>query len=102
MKGREVLKKLGRKTILALKVDELGDLLVSAETLREDDTHLSGWIRILRIDGQVVIQEQTPDGTTVLVRKLATRKEAERFVVGRLNIYERMWDGCGCKIDYFK
>jgi len=28
-------------------------------------------------------------------------KEAEDFVKDRLDFYERKWDGCGCKIDYY-
>jgi hypothetical protein len=57
-------------------------------------------IRILSVDGTILIQEETPD-REVLARAMATREDANTFVNKRLEIYERMWDGCGCKIDYF-
>ena len=31
---------------------------------------------------------------------MEVRETAERFVEDRLSDYERMWDGCGCKIEY--
>jgi hypothetical protein len=46
-----------------------------------------------------MVQEETPD-RVVLTRRMATREAAEAFVNDRLEIYERMWDGCGCKINY--
>jgi len=33
---------------------------------------------------------------------MKTKKEAEEFIKERLEIYNRMWDGCGCKVDYYK
>jgi hypothetical protein len=45
--------------------------------------------------------EQPSAGERVL-RRLSDAEEAQRFVKGRLEAYERMWDGCGCKIDYYK
>ena len=54
---------------------------------------------MLSVDGHIVIQEETPNGE-VLLRRLDSRASAEQFVEGWLADYERMWDGCGCKIDY--
>ena len=53
-----------------------------------------------RFDGRILVQEETPE-REVLVRKLASIDAANGLVDGRLADYERMWDGCGCKIDYF-
>jgi len=101
VKGREVLKEIERRRVVVFPADGLAELLESAETVREEDTFVAGANRILLIDGQIVFQEQTPDTKDVVVRRCSSRDEAERFTEDRLSAYERMWDGCGCKIDYF-
>ncbi|MGD8895608.1 MAG: hypothetical protein PVJ73_06200 [Acidobacteriota bacterium] len=101
MKPRDLIDQMDSRAVLTLEREDLPRLLEVAETIRADDTGLSGWIRILSIDGRVAVQEQTPDGE-VLLRRLASRETAERFVDGRLASYERMWDGCGCKIEYHR
>jgi hypothetical protein len=96
---RELIEGLGEGEVLSLGPGELPRLLEVAETIRAEDTRLAGWIRILSLDGRVLVQEETPDGE-VLLRRLGSRTSAERFVQRRLADYERMWDGCGCRIDY--
>jgi hypothetical protein len=62
--------------------------------------NLIGYLRIyLCLRNIVLVQEETPD-REVLVRIRPTREAAEEFVAHRLETYERMWDGCGCKVDY--
>ena len=95
----ELVVQIERQFIIALGGEDLPELLEAAEVIRADDTCVAGWIRILRIGGHFVVQEQTPEGE-ILVRRLKSRETAERFVEDRLSDYERMWDGCGCKIDY--
>jgi hypothetical protein len=87
------------QAIIALDREKLPELLEVAEVIRADDTCVAGWIRILLINDRFAVQEQTPSGV-VLLRRLISRDAAERFVEARLRDYERMWDGCGCKIDY--
>ena len=99
MEVRELVAEIGKQAIIALDGEALPELLEAADVIRADDTCVAGWIRILRIEGHFAVQEQTPDGE-ILVRRLISREAAERFVEDRLNDYERMWDGCGCKIDY--
>jgi hypothetical protein len=86
--------------VVKIDRDELVRVLEWAEAIRAEDTVLAGWIRILSLDGHVLVQEETPD-RDILVRKLASIDAANGLVDGRLADYERMWDGCGCKIDYF-
>ena len=76
------------------------DLLERAIVLREDDTLISGMIRVLELDAAMLVQEQTPEGQ-VLVRAFESREAADAFVDDRLATYDRMWDGCGCKVRYF-
>jgi len=91
---------LSRHALTAIDRSTLGELLAAAELVRRDDTCITGWIRILTIDGLTIVQEETPGGE-VLVRRVPSQEDAERLVEHRLASYERMWDRCGCRIDYF-
>jgi hypothetical protein len=99
MEIRELVEQIEQEAIIALDGEALPELLEAAEVIRADDTCVAGWIRILRIAGHCIVQEQTQEGE-ILVRRLRSRAAAERFVEDRLSDYERMWDGCGCKIEY--
>ena len=94
-----LLEKPGETSRLDLSPDELAGLLEEAELVREEDTCISGMIRILRLKNTVLVQEETPE-REIVIRIRPTVEAAEEFVAGRLEIYERMWDGCGCKVDY--
>ena len=94
-----LLEKLSDASHLGLSPDELAGLLDQAALVREQDTCISGMIRILRLKNIILVQEQTPDHE-IVVRIRPTVEAAEVFVAGRLETYERMWDGCGCKVDY--
>jgi hypothetical protein len=100
MTSRELLRAFENKTAVTLDLEGHTGLLESAILVREEDTRMSGWIRILEWDGVVLIQEETRGGE-ILVRKMATLEDADTFVKDRLDTYERMWDGCGCKVDYY-
>jgi hypothetical protein len=99
MESRDLIEQTEKRQIVSLDPEDLPKFLAVADTIRADDTCLAGWIRILSVDGRIVVQEQTPEGE-VLLRRYDSREAAERFVERRLADYERMWDGCGCKIDY--
>jgi len=99
MEVRELVAQFEEWAVIALDGEALAELLEAAEVIRADDTCVAGWIRVLLINDHFAVQEQTPDGE-ILVRRLISREAVERFVEDRLNDYERMWDGCGCKIDY--
>ena len=36
-----------------------------------------------------------------LVRKMNDIETAKELMAKRMEIYEKMWDGCGCKVDYY-
>jgi hypothetical protein len=91
----------GRRFIV-IQAPELSELIESAELLREEDTCIAGPIRMLRVGRLLLVQEQAPETKDLIVREFSTTEEAERFLAERLGTYERMWDGCGCKIDYYK
>lgn len=74
-------------------------ILARAHLLRTEDTTLAGFLRVLWLDGEIWVEEEPPDGR-ILLRRFDDRAAADAFVDRRLETYDRMWDGCGCKIDY--
>ncbi|MFQ5536331.1 MAG: hypothetical protein ACE5GJ_02655 [Gemmatimonadota bacterium] len=63
-------------------------------------TFIAGDVVIYRWnDGYLAVEE--PSRTERVVRRLSNREAVRAFVDNRLDTYERMWDGCGCKVDYY-
>lgn len=100
MDASEIIREVSKDVVVKIDRNILMAFLERAEAIREEDTTLAGWIRILSLDGHILVQEETPE-REVLVRRLPSIDRANRMVDRRLADYERMWDGCGCKIDYF-
>jgi len=80
---------------------ELNELLSHSKMIIEENTHISDKIRLLKFKDELILQEKTTKDE-FLIRSIKTQKEAEDFIRDRLEIYNRMWDGCGCKVDYYK
>jgi len=97
---RKLLDEIDSQPVSRLDGDDLAVFLDSGEEIRAENTRMAGWIRILDIEGRIMVQEQNQDGD-LLVRVVESLQAAERFVQERMETYDRMWDGCGCKIDYF-
>jgi hypothetical protein len=95
----QVLEQIRMQALVCLDEPSLDALLQAADIVRDDDTCLSGRIRILSLGGLAMVQEQTPEGE-ILIRRIRSLEAAQSFVDDRLGTYERMWDGCGCKVDY--
>lgn len=76
--------------------------LLAASTVVEEREVMTGPVRVIERDSDsaLFVQESTDDGVLVL-RAVPSLEEALRFLDLRLTQYERMWDGCGCRIDYF-
>jgi hypothetical protein len=84
--------------ITELDLEELRD---GSEIVFEVDSLISGFIRIFKYRNQFLFQEQTPRGE-LLIRKFNDLNSANDLAKKRLDVYEKMWNGCGCKIEYFK
>ena len=84
----------------ALEPIELERLLGAATLLREVETGMAGPIRVLEHVGAVILAEQTLEQQPV-ARVVASVEAADALIADRLAVYERMWDGCGCKVRYF-
>lgn len=72
--------------------DHLARLLAAAELLREERPGLAGPLRVLRLAGAVLVQEETPAGE-ILLRSRPDLDQANAFVERRLRQYDKMWDG---------
>jgi hypothetical protein len=87
--------------IVALPVDTWKRLADRFELLEDHKTGLAGRLLLTRgPTGFVVVEEPDPRRRTL--RRFAEEKEARRFIRDRMETYDRMWDGCGCKVDYMK
>jgi hypothetical protein len=95
----QIVERITARSPVTLDSASLDGLLEAAEIIRDEDTGLAGRIRILVVEGTVMVQEQNEQGR-ILVRRLDSEDAAQRLVDDRLATYERMWDGCGCTIDY--
>jgi len=80
--------------------EELDELLLSSKIIIEKDTYISDKIRLLKLDDELIIQEKSTKDE-LIIRIMKTKEEAEELINQRIEIYEKMWDGCGCKVDYY-
>jgi hypothetical protein len=71
------------------------------DVVERHDTFLKGDLLIVSTKAGLAAVEAPSDAERV-VRRLGDRNAARRFVTDRLETYERMWNGCGCRIDYYK
>lgn len=101
MEPLEIFNKASNSNYLIIDDNDLHLILESAEIIRTENTHLSDFIRLLKFNDNLFIQETTFK-KEILIRKMNSIKDADHFIQERLDYYERKWDGCGCKIDYYE
>ncbi len=100
MRTVDILKKVKSTSFVVITKDELNDLLTVAKVIEEKDTHISDKIRLLKLNGALLVQEKS-NKNEYLLRLMKNKKEADLFIDERMETYDRMWDGCGCKVDYY-
>lgn len=101
MEVKEIFDKTLNSNYLIIEEDELKLVLDNSEIIRVEDTYLSDFIRVLKYDEKFFVQETTFK-KEILIRKMDSMNDVDFFVKERLDYYERKWDGCGCKIDYYE
>jgi hypothetical protein len=89
-----------KKKYLILSEVDLNELLSNSILVIEEDTYISDKIRLLEYKKILLIQEKSLKDE-YLVRNVKSIKEGEKLIKERLEIYNRMWDGCGCKVNYY-
>ncbi len=101
MEAKEIFNKASNSKYIIIDENDLALILENAEILRSENTYLSDFIRLLKFDDNLFIQETTLD-KEIILRKMNSMGDADNFFQERLDYYERKWDGCGCKIDYYE
>lgn len=86
---------------LAVGADEVDALREESQKIREVDTRFNGVIEVFQTaDGEYILAEQTLQRQPV-IRKVGSPAQADELIRSRLEVYDRMWDGCGCTVDFF-
>jgi hypothetical protein len=98
---KELIAHVKKKACLKINEKDLELLLSKSKVVKEKDTLISGKLRLLNYQNNLLIQEQS-NKDELLIRFMQSKVEANKFIDERLEIYDRMWDGCGCKVDYYK
>lgn len=101
MHTNEILIKSLKSSYVIIDETELKSIFSVFEIVREENTYLSDFIRILSFENKFFIQEISFK-KEILIRKMDSIEDAEKFMQERLDFYDRKWDGCGCKIDYYE
>lgn len=88
--------------IVSLETAEWEALAPAYDELERHATHLAGDLVIVQTaSGPMAVEE--PSLRERVVRLIGDEPDAVRaFVKDRLDTYERMWDGCGCKVEYYR
>jgi len=100
MTAAELRARLKAEIIVTISAAEWAAVAGSFEQVERRDTFVAGDLLIVRGEAGLAAVEQ-PSPEQRVVRRLSDEAEAGRFVQRRLEEYERMWDGCGCRVDYY-
>lgn len=96
----ELLQRLAEEGIVPLTAAEWEEVRHAFEVVERHPTFLAGELVIAHSGAGLLAVEEPCAGERV-VRRLGDEAAMREFVRERLDTYERMWDGCGCKVDYY-
>ena len=99
MDKSDLMNKLERKNVFQVKNDEDFGFINKYEPILEIETHFVGKILLFKLENDLLIKENDDQGY-YYYRKIDNENDFNKFVKERLDLYDRMWDGCGCKADY--
>lgn len=99
MTADELTRRLDTETVVWLDADEWCDLRTTFEQVGRHPTFIAGDLVLVRDSAGLAAVEE-PSSTERVLRRLPDPETAQRFVADRLDAYERMWDGCGCRVHY--
>ncbi len=97
----KIIEGLQKQKLLILPKENLDEILNNGTVLEDKDTLMSDHIRIIKLNEIILIQEITSKNE-LAVRIAESIEQAKHFVNERMETYERMWDGCGCKVNYYE
>ncbi len=97
----ELCTRLAAGEVVVVSLGEWEELAPGFATVLREDTLVSGDILVAEGPcGPVIVEQSRTEERTV--RRAADLEAARVFVAERLATYDRMWNGCGCKIDYYR
>jgi hypothetical protein len=100
MTAEELTRQLMAEKIVSLSADEWARLEGGFDEVERHPTMIAGDLIIVRgAAGLAAVEAPVPERR--VVRLLSNSEAVRGFVKERMEQYERMWDGCGCKIDYY-
>ncbi len=98
---KDLISKLDEQKFIVISEQQLNEILNSSQIILEKDTRLRDFIRILKYEENIFLQEKTNQGE-IMLRRFPTEEDARKLLNDRMEIYDKMWDGCGCKINYYE
>ena len=84
-----------------LSAEEWTEFSQSFPLEERHQTQLAGELLILRF-GEAFLAVESPSRGARVARTLGGLEDVRAFVARRMEEYERMWDGCGVKVDYYE
>ena len=100
MTAEDLCHRLDTERFVTLPSAEWETVAGAFQEVERHFTVLAGDLLIVRGPDGLAAVEEPRRGERVL-RRLPDEEAAQEFVRDRLESYERMWDGCGCKVDYY-
>ena len=101
MTEQEFIEKIQGGGTVPLSREEWESVSDAFEVVERHNTQLAGDLLIIRVGGGLAALE-APSRDARVARLLGGEEEARAFVGRRLEEYERMWDGCGVKVEYYE
>ncbi len=80
--------------------EEWDGVAAASRPLRSVESALDHKIEIRSLGDELLAREISDKGEIIL-RLFPGEPDLNAFLKRRIDIYERMWDGCGCKVDYY-
>ena len=101
MTEQEFIEKIQGGGTVPLSREEWESVSDAFQVVERHNTQLAGDLLIIRV-GRELAALEAPSRDARVARLLGGEKEARAFVGRRLEEYERMWDGCGVKVEYYE
>jgi hypothetical protein len=100
MRVDELERRLTAEHIVPLTAGEWAALADVLDEIERHHTMVAGDLLVVRTAaGLAAVERPTRDER--VVRLLGEESAVSAFVAERMAQYERMWDGCGCRVDYY-
>ena len=96
----DILANLEQKNVYQASQQEIEELLHQYILEKEVETHIAGPIKILIVEDQnkkLAIESNQKNQSFI---RFIDSDNIQEFIDERMSVYDKMWDGCGCKVFY--